>query len=154
MKRMNSFSPRLRRGLSFGLASCLAACLALGGAVCALLVAAPATAHAQKNLPQERIATGKVVGKDGSPIAGAIVYLKDSRSNAVKTYIAGEDGGFRFGDLSQDTDYELWAQSDGVRSKSRQISSFDSEKNFYFIFRINIDKPASLDGPPQLIPNI
>ncbi len=154
MKRTNSFSPLLRRGLSFGLASCLAACLALGSAVCALLVAAPATARAQKNLPQERIATGKVVAKDGSPIAGAIVYLKDSRTNTVRTYIADQDGGFRFGELSQDTDYVLWAESDGVRSKSRQISSFDSEREFYFLFRINSAKPVSLDGPPQPVPNL
>jgi Carboxypeptidase regulatory-like domain len=116
-------------------------------AACVLLFAAPFAAQAQKNVPQERIATGKVVNKDGDPIAGAVVYLKNSRSNAVKTYIADEDGQFRFGELSQDTDYELWGESNGVRSKSRQISSFDNENKFYFVFKINVAKAVSLDGP-------
>jgi Carboxypeptidase regulatory-like domain len=137
MKRTNSSTPRLNLFLSL-----------MAIAACVLLLAAPLAALAQKkNVPQERIATGKVVNKDGDPIAGAVVYLKNSRSNAVKTYIADEDGQFRFGELSQDTDYELWGESNGVRSKSRQISSFDNENKFYFVFKINVAKAVSLDGP-------
>jgi hypothetical protein len=136
MKRTNSSTPR--RNLFFSL---------IAVAACALLFAAPFAAQAQKNIPQERIATGRVVNKDGEPIGGAIVYLKNSRSNAVKTYIADENGNFRFGELAQDTDYELWAESNSVRSKSRQISSFDNENKFYFVFKVNVAKPVSLDGP-------
>jgi DNA/RNA endonuclease YhcR with UshA esterase domain len=95
----------------------------------------------------ERIAQGRVVDKAGAPIGGAIVYLKNSHTNAVRTYIADDAGNFRFGELAQDTDYELWAESNGVRSKSREISSFDNESKFYFIFKINTVKPVSLDGP-------
>jgi hypothetical protein len=136
MKRTSNSVPR--RNLFFSL---------LAVAACAVLLAAPFAAQAQKNVPQERIATGRVVDKDGSPIGGAIVYLKNSRSNAVKTYIADESGNFRFGELAQDTDYELWAESNSVRSKSRQISSFDNENKFYFVFKVNVAKPVSLDGP-------
>jgi hypothetical protein len=140
MKRTSSFTPR--RNLFFSL---------IAVATCVLLLAAPFAApyaaQAQKNIPQERIATGKVVNKDGDPIAGAIVYLKNSRSAAVKTYIADNDGQFRFGELSQDTDYELWAESNGVRSKSREISSFDNENKFYFVFKVNVAKVIPLDGP-------
>jgi hypothetical protein len=136
MKRMNSVIPR--RNLLLSLIAFVA---------CALLLAAPLTALAQKNVPRERIVEGKVVNKDGGPISGAVVYLKDSRSNGVKTYIADEDGHFRFGALSQDTDYELWAESNTVRSKSRQISSFDNENKFYFVLKVNAAKPASLDSP-------
>lgn len=136
MKRTSSSTPRVNLFLSL---------MAIAAAV--LLLAAPFAAQAQKNLPQERIATGKVVNKDGDPIAGAIVYLKNSRSAGVKTYIADDDGTFRFGELSQDTDYELWAESNGVRSKSREISSFDNENKFYFVFKVNVAKAVSLDGP-------
>jgi hypothetical protein len=140
MKRTNNPAPR--RNLFFSL---------LAVAACALVLAAPFAAAfaapAQKNVPQERIATGRVVDKDGGPIGGAIVYLKNSRSNAVKTYIADDQGNFRFGELAQDTDYELWAESNSVRSKSRQISSFDNENKFYFVFKVNVTKPISLDGP-------
>jgi hypothetical protein len=117
-------------------------------------MAMPATTPAQTDYqkgpshnPIERIATGKVVNKNGDPIGGAVVYLKDSRSNSVKTYIADDDGQFRFGELSPDTDYEIWAESNGVRSKSREISSFDNDSSFYFTLRINVSKSVSLDGP-------
>jgi hypothetical protein len=90
--------------------------------------------------PQERIAEGKVVNKSGVAIAGAVVYLKDSRSNGVKTYIADDGGNFRFGELSQNTDYELWAESNGARSKSKEISSFDSANNLHFTLKVDAAK--------------
>jgi hypothetical protein len=136
MKRMNSVIPRRNLFLSL-----------FAIAACALPLAAPLSALAQKNAPRERIVEGKVVNKDGEPIGGAVVYLKNSRASGVRTYIADEDGHYRFGELSQDTDYELWAESNSVRSKSRAISSFDNENKFYFVFKVNIAKPVSLDGP-------
>jgi hypothetical protein len=136
MKRMNNITPRRNLFLSL-----------FAFAACALLLAAPLSATAQKNAPRERIVEGKVVNKDGGPIGGAVVYLKNSRSSGVKIYIADEDGHYRFGELSQDTDYELWAESNAVRSKSRQISSFDNENKFYFVLKVSAVKPISLDGP-------
>jgi Carboxypeptidase regulatory-like domain len=121
--------------------------------VLALAPAMPANALAQINQqngpvnrgPQERIAEGKVVNKTGVAIGGAVVFLKNSRSNSVKTYIADDSGHFRFGELAQDTDYELWAESNGVRSKSREISSFDSENNFYFTLKVDSTKGTSIE---------
>ncbi len=136
MKRMNSTIPRRNLLLSL-----------LAFATCALLLVGPLAASAQKNVPRERIVEGKVVNKDGGPIGGAVVYLKNSRSNNIRTYIADEDGHFRFGELAQDTDYELWAESSAVRSKSRQISSFDNENKFYFVLKVSVAKSASLDAP-------
>jgi Carboxypeptidase regulatory-like domain len=97
--------------------------------------------------PIERIATGKVVDKEDAPIPGAVVYLKNTHTNTVRTYIADDAGLFRFGNLAQDTDYELWAESSGTRSKSRQISSFDNGAKFYFVFKVSVTKAVSLDGP-------
>jgi len=133
MKRMNSVISRRNLFLSL--------------IAFALLLAGPLAATAQKNVPRERIAEGKVVNKDGAPIGGAVVYLKNSRSNDVRTYIADDDGHYRFGELSQDTDYEIWAESNTVRSKSREISSFDNENKFYFVLKVGVAKPASLDSP-------
>jgi hypothetical protein len=109
---------------------------------------APAAALAQVNQqngpvnrgPIERIAEGKVVNKTDAVIGGAVVYLKDSRTNSVRTYIADDSGHFRFGGLSQNTDYELWAESHGIRSKSKAISSFNSENNFNFTLKIDAAK--------------
>jgi len=95
---------------------------------------------AQQRAPRERIAEGTVVGKDDAPITGAIVYLKDSKSNSVKSYIADDAGHFRFGNLSQNSDYEIWAELNGKRSKTKGISSFDSQSNFHFTLRIDEGK--------------
>jgi hypothetical protein len=133
-KKMNNLTRRLNLALSV-----LSISLAL--TACGFLLAVPCTqAFAQKRGPVERIVEGQVVNKTGANLGGAVVYLKDSRSNSVKTYIADDDGHFRFGNLSQNTDYQLWADSNGVRSKSREISSFDNENNFHFTLKIDAAK--------------
>jgi hypothetical protein len=127
--------------------------LALAFALMLFASAGPASAqftvdlqHGQhKSEPIERVATGKVVDKSGAPLAGAVVYLKNTRTNTVKTYISDNDGQFRFGELSQDTDYEVWAESEGVRSKSRGISSFDSQNKFYFALKVDAPKSIAID---------
>ncbi len=90
--------------------------------------------------PIERVADGKVVNKADAPLGGAVVYLKDSKSLAVKTFIADDAGHFHFGQLGQNTDYELWAESNGVRSKSKAISSFDSKNAYNFTLKIDAAK--------------
>ena len=76
MKRMNSANPRRNLLLSlFAIAACV------------LVLAAPLRALAQKNAPRERIVEGKVVNKDGVPIGGAVVYLKNSHSNLSLIHI-------------------------------------------------------------------
>lgn len=91
---------------------------------------------AQQRAPQERIAEGSVVGKTDAAIPGAIVYLKDTKSNSIKTYIADKDGHFRFGELSQNSDYELWAESDGLHSKHKGISYLSSKNDYHFTLKV------------------
>jgi hypothetical protein len=90
--------------------------------------------------PIERVANGKVTNKSDVAISGAVVYLKDSKVLSVKTFITGPDGVFHFGQLGQNTDYELWAESNGTRSKSKTISSFDSKNSYYFSLKIDATK--------------
>jgi hypothetical protein len=107
------------------------AALLLGG-LCisaAFTVAAP-TALAQSAM---RTVQGRITDKDGAALKGATVFLKDGHSLAVRSYIAGDDGGYRFGQLSQNADYQIWAESDGKKSPVKTISSFDSK------MQINLD---------------
>jgi hypothetical protein len=99
-----------------------------------------ATAHAQQSAAARRTIEGKVHDKNDVPLKGAVVYLKDSRTLAVKSFISDDAGAFHFGQLSQNTDYELYAEFEGKRSKSKNISSFDSKVNFNFTLKIDTDK--------------
>jgi len=87
---------------------------------------------AEDRAPEQRVVQGKVVDGSNAVLSGAVVYLKDGHSLSVKSYITPADGTYRFGQLSQTTDYELWAESNGKKSGVRTISSFDS-KNLFFI---------------------
>jgi Carboxypeptidase regulatory-like domain len=84
----------------------------------------------------QRIVEGKVTGGDDQPIAGAIVYLKDLRKQTIKSFISTQDGNYRFGQLSPDTDYEVWAESKGKKSSTKSVSSFDTKKVFQITLKI------------------
>ncbi len=120
--------------------SCLSA-LNLGLTFSLLTFAATAVpsapAFAQTRGPVQRTIRGKVEDKSGAGIKGAVVYLKDGHTSAVKSAIADEDGSYRFVQLSQNTDYEIWAQSDARKSPTKSISSFDSKNEFNITLKID-----------------
>lgn len=123
MMRMNKLKQRN------GLAS-----LALGFAIAiapAALLLQPVPAAAQQSVNQ-RIVEGHVENKDGKHLSGVVVYLKDTGSLTIKSFVTGDDGAFRFVQLSPQVDYELWAGLNGKRSKTMSISSFSDRKDFIF----------------------
>jgi hypothetical protein len=93
-----------------------------------------AALFAQQRGPAQRVVQGKVVDGANAPIKGAVVYLKDSRSLSVKSFFSDDEGGYRFGQLSQNSDYEIWAEYNGKKSAVKTISSFDSKN----LFNINL----------------
>jgi len=92
-------------------------------------VAFTGQAAAQQRGPVQRVVQGKVTDHENAPIKGAVVYLKDGRS--VKSFIANDQGEYRFGQLAQNTDYEIWAEHDSKKTDVKTISSFDSKNQFY-----------------------
>lgn len=77
--------------------------------------------------PQLRTLQGTVTA-GGQPAGEAIVYLKNTRTLAVKTFIADKNGAYRFSSLSPNVDYEVYAEQNGKRSDTKTLSSFDSRK--------------------------
>ena len=96
-----------------------------------------AAVFAQDRGPAQRVVQGKVVDGANAPIKGAVVYLKDSRSLSVKSYFSDDQGGYRFGQLSQTSDYEVWAENNGKKSAVKNISSFDNKSQFYINLKID-----------------
>ena len=95
---------------------------------------------AQQRGPVQRVVQGRVMTKSGSILQGAVVYLKDGHSLAVKSFISNDDGGYRFGQLAQNTDYEIWAESNGKKSPVKTISSYDSKSQILINLKIDTGK--------------
>lgn len=81
-----------------------------------------------ENAGTTRAIQGKVVSKEGSPVPGAIVLLKNMKTLQVRSYIAENDGRYHFFGLSTDISFELRAEDNGLTSKTRMVSVFDSHK--------------------------
>jgi Carboxypeptidase regulatory-like domain len=108
-------------------------------AVCCAIVASggvfsPGIAIAQG--AAQRVVQGRVVDKQDAGIKGAVVYLKDDHSLQVKSFFSGDDGSYRFAQLAQNVDYELWAESDGKKSAVKTISSFNTKEQFNINLKI------------------
>jgi hypothetical protein len=87
-----------------------------------------------------RVIQGRVVDSNEQSVQNAIVYLEDQKSMEIKTYITEADGKFRFGQISSDVDYHVWAKYQDHKSKTKSISSFDSKKLFDFELKIDTGK--------------
>ena len=85
-----------------------------------------------------RMLTGKVLDRHDNPLANAIVYLTNTRTRAVKTYIVGTDGSYHFPELSPNIDYEVYGQYKGQKSETKTVSQFDDRKIVNIILRIDV----------------
>jgi Carboxypeptidase regulatory-like domain len=83
-----------------------------------------------------RSVEGKVYGAQSAPLASAVVYLQDSKTNNIKSFISTQDGSYRFGQLSTSVDYQLWAEYKGKKSDKKSISSFNSKKQLFIDLHI------------------
>ena len=95
---------------------------------------------AQQRGPVQRVVQGRVMDKSSGLLSGAVVYLKDGHSLAVKSFISNEQGTYRFGQLAQNTDYEIWAEHDGKKSPVKTISSFDNKNQIFIDLKIDTGK--------------
>ena len=105
----------------------------------AMLLMMSLSAHAasdKKEKQQGRLLFGKVLDQQDNPVVNAVVYLTNSRTHAVKTYIVGQDGTYRFPGLST-VDYEVYALYDTRKSDTKSVSQFDDRPQVYVDLKIN-----------------
>ena len=116
------------------------ACFITGACLLAISVAAYA-APDKKDRAQGRLLYGKVLDQQDNPVVNAIVYLTNMRTHAVKTYIVGQEGTYRFPGLST-VDYEVYAQYNGHKSDTKSVSQFDDRPQVYIDLKIDAKTEA------------
>src|SRR5260370_41400279 len=108
-------TPRLRL-LFLPLALCVCVCTAM--------------AQNAKHEAQLRTVRGVVADKSSeNPVPSAVVFLRNTRTNAVRSYIADEEGNYRFSGLDPNVDYEIHAEKDAAKSPPRTLSRFNAPQD-------------------------
>jgi len=107
---------------------------------CGLLLAllAVSTALDKKDKAVGRLLYGKVLDPQDNPLPDAAVYVTNTRTRAVKTYIVGPDGTYRFPAPSTAVDYEVYAQYKGHKSDTKSVSQFDDRSQVYLDLKVDI----------------
>ncbi len=100
-------------------------------AMAAFLSAAPqaqAPVIGQPGTSTTRSIEGVITDAKGAPVPGAVVLLKDTKTLQIRSFIAQQDGRYRFFGLSTDINYELRAEANGMTSPQKTVSVFDSHR--------------------------
>jgi hypothetical protein len=91
----------------------------------------------EKKTDNSRTLSGRVADKQDAALPNAVVYLTNTRTRAVKTYIVGEDGTYRFPSLAPNIDYEVYAQYNGHKSDTKTVSQFDNRQQLNINLKID-----------------
>ena len=78
-----------------------------------------------KKSAAERPVSGVVTDADGKPVVGAVVHLKNTRTQKVISSITREKGEYLFSGLSKEVDYQLTAVSKDHSSEPHTLSTYD-----------------------------
>jgi hypothetical protein len=102
----------------------------LAGCLAVLLLCAPAVRAQEKKKGSDntRNVKGMVQSPEGAGVKQAVVYLKNTKTLQVNSFITKDDGTYSFHELNPDIDYELRAEATGLSSPARTLSSFDTRK--------------------------
>jgi len=102
-----------------------------------LAVVADLAYAGDKKADSGRMLTGKVIDRQDNPVPDSVVYLSNTRTQAVKSYIVGPDGAYHFPELSPNIDYEIYAQFNGKKSDTKTVSHFDDRHQVNINLRID-----------------
>jgi hypothetical protein len=104
--------------------------------ICGLSVAAQNPKHTS----QLKTVRGVVQDKSENAVRSAVVFLKDTHSNQVRSNITNDQGEYRFSGLDPNAEYELYAEKDGAKSQTRNISSFESRTDIVLNLKLERKK--------------
>src|ERR1700691_1397503 len=109
------------------------------------VLAAPAQLFGRepKKEDKTRLLTGKVLDAADSPLPNAVVYLTNTHTRSIKTYIVAADGTYRFPGLQPGIDYEVYAQFNKHKSATKTVSQFDDRAQVYVPLKISAKAEAA-----------
>lgn len=102
-------------------------------------VALSPAAQAQQIVKARRL-DGTVTSDSGIALAGSVVYLKNTNTLAIRSYVADGMGAFHFGQLGTDSDYQVWARYGGRKSNVKTVSAMENKTVFHIALKINTTK--------------
>lgn len=76
-----------------------------------------------------RSVEGSVTFRDGEPVRGAVVQLRDTHTLSIRSYITKRDGRYHFESLNPDIDYELRVSYHNKFGKAKTLSQFNARKH-------------------------
>ena len=106
----------------------------------AFLLCAPAGMAQKKSAEATRSVQGTVTVADDTPVSGAVVQLKNTKTLQIRSFISKDDGTYHCYDLSPDIEYELKADYQGASSGTKTLSSFDSRRQAVLNLKLNPKK--------------
>ena len=77
-----------------------------------------------------------IVTLDGKTVSGATVFLQDQKTRDVRSFLSTDNGSFSFAQVGMIDDYQIWAQTDGHKSKVHSISSLDSRTDLHLELKL------------------
>lgn len=80
----------------------------------------------------------RVVDQENHPVASAVIYLVDERTDSVRTCITNSSGHYRFTWLGEYDDYEIEANTQNFHSRRHTISQWDTHREF--LIDLKLDK--------------
>lgn len=101
--------------------------------ICMLLLAISAPLLAQNS----RTLQGQVVKSDDQPLPGAVVKLKNMKTQAIRSFVSDNTGNYRFTSLSTNVDYEVYAEFQSSKSATKTLSAFDSRSSATINLKVN-----------------
>ncbi|MGB2671894.1 MAG: carboxypeptidase-like regulatory domain-containing protein [Candidatus Acidiferrum sp.] len=109
-------------------------------AVILALITVTAAAQDAKRQGELRTVHGVVMDKSENLLSEGVVFLKNTRTNVVRSSYTDSTGKYRFSGLDPNADYEIHAEKEGMTSATHTVSSFDSRKDITLNLKIEKKK--------------
>jgi hypothetical protein len=95
-----------------------------------------------------RSVEGLVIDKDGEPVKGAVVRVRNMKTNAVRYVTTKADGGYHFEGLARTIEYHVHATYGDIRSRSHSITSMDPSQRT--ILNLRVESPRRDKTKPPI----